>query len=295
MTAVGWLIPIDLGERRVLHPGKWRWARAVGWMVVLVLAVPLAFGPSMEALLRALPKDPADQFIGHALGSLIILGAYALAVWLGENRTPGELSPKAAPLSLLAGLAMGVLTFSAVMAIMIGFRLYDFAYHGAAPAWRALGLAIESGVVEEVLVRGIILRLVWRAFGPWPALAISAALFGAGHIGNPGASAFSTACVAIEAGVMLAAFYALTGRLWVSIGFHAAWNFTQGYLFGAAVSGGDFGDAIARSTARGGLPNWLTGGAFGPEASLPALMICTAIGAASLWLAWRMGRFSRAR
>lgn len=50
-----------------------------------------------------------------------------------------------------------------------------------------------------------------------------------------GATAFTTACVAIEAGVMLGLFYALTGRLWVSIGVHAGWNFTQGTVFGAAV------------------------------------------------------------
>ena len=28
--------------------------------------------------------------------------------------------------------------------------------------------------------------------------------------------------------------YALTGRLWVPIGLHLAWNFAQGYIFGAA-------------------------------------------------------------
>ena len=91
---------------------------------------------------------------------------------------------------------------------------------------------------------------------------------------------------------MLGAFYALTGRLWVPIGVHMAWNFAQGYLFGAAVSGGDLGPAIARSTARPGMPEWLTGGAFGPEGSLPALVVCTIVGAATLWLAWKAGRFS---
>ena len=43
--------------------------------------------------------------------------------------------------------------------------------------------------------------------------------------------------IALEAGVMLAAAYLLTGRLWLSMGIHFAWNFTQGGIFGAAVSG----------------------------------------------------------
>ena len=83
---------------------------------------------------------------------------------------------------------------------------------------------------------------------------------------------------------MLGAFYALTGRLWVSIGVHVSWNFTQGYLFGAAVSGGDLGVSLATSIADPGQPLWLTGGAFGPEASLPALLVCSSVGFAALWV-----------
>ena len=93
---------------------------------------------------------------------------------------------------------------------------------------------------------------------------------------------------------MLGSFYALTGRLWVSIGVHAGWNFAQGYLFGAKVSGGDFGEAIATSAPLNGRPDWLTGGIFGPEASLPALVICLTVGVAILWLAARGSRHSKA-
>ena len=92
---------------------------------------------------------------------------------------------------------------------------------------------------------------------------------------------------------MLGSFYALTGRLWVSIGVHAGWNFAQGYFFGAKVSGGDFGDAIAISTPFYDRPDWLTGGSFGPEASLPAFAVCVAVGAAALWLATLNGRVSK--
>ncbi len=283
------IIAVDLGERRILRPGRLLWLRSIGWMIALVFGVALAFGPSAEFLSHVLPKDPAYQFLGHLLSCLLIVATYALLVRLGEDRTPSEVSLTAAPAGLLTGVAMGVLTFSAVMAILLDFHLYDFTYGGPASAWRGASLAIEAGVFEEVLVRGIVLRLTWRAFGPGAALAISALLFGAGHIPNPGATAFTTVSIAIEAGIMLAAFYALTGRLWLSIGFHAAWNFTQGYLYGAAVSGGDFGGALFRSSPRADLPDWLTGGTFGPEASLPAVIICTLVGAATLWFAWRQG------
>lgn len=262
-------------------------------MVALMFAIALAFGPSMEALAHKLPSRPEFQFLAHASGAVIVLATYALLVRLGEDRIPTELSPRAAPFGLLAGVTIGGLLFSAVMMIMIGFHFYDYAYQGPASAWKSVSLTIESGVFEEVLVRGVVLRLMWRAFGPWWAFLISGALFGGGHIANPGATAFTTACVAIEAGVMLGSFYALTGRLWVSIGVHAGWNFTQGYMFGAAVSGANFSDSIARSTARHGLPHWVTGGSFGPEASLPAFLVCMAAGLTALWMSWKAGRFSR--
>jgi uncharacterized protein len=287
-------MPPDLGTRRILRSGKWLPLRSLCWMVVMIFAIVLAFGSGMEALSHSLPKQPAYQFLAKVSGALIVLGAYWLLVRLGERRAPNELALKTAPIDIFIGLATGVAMFAAVMAIMIASGFYDLTYHGPASAWRGAGLAIESGVLEEVIVRGVVLRLVWRAFGPLVALVASSLLFGVGHLANPGATLFTTACVAIEAGMMLGSFYALTGRLWVSIGVHAGWNLTQGYLFGAHVSGGDFGDSIATSAARGDVPSWLTGGAFGPEASVPALAICTIVGITVLWAAWRQGRFTKA-
>jgi uncharacterized protein len=288
-----WGIQPELGDHRVLRPGKWLPARAIGWALVLVFAIALAFGTGLETLAHALPQQPAPQFVAQAAGACITLGAYAALVRLGEARNPSELGLRAAPIGILAGLMIGFVMFSTVMAIMIAFGLYQFDYRGSASVWRGAGLAIESGVFEEVLVRGVVFRLVWRVIGPWMAFVVSAILFGAGHVGNPGATWFTTACVAVEAGVMLASFYALTGRLWASIGVHMGWNFTQGYLFGAAVSGSKFGDGIAVSTAQTQFPSWLTGGGFGPEASLPSVAVCLGVGALVLRLACMNGRFAK--
>lgn len=286
-------VPIELGGHRILREGRLRWLRALVWMVTLVFLVAIAFGPAMEGVRDSLPTKSAPlQFLTRCLGAAIALAAYAVLVRLGEGRTPREIAIKPAAVQLVMGLALGLTMFAVVMAAMVAFGLYDIAFVGPAPAWRAAGLSIEAGVVEELLIRGVVLRLLWRAFGPLPAFLVSAALFGAGHLPNPGATLFAALCIAIEAGVMLGALYALTGRLWVPIGVHIAWNFAQGYVFGAAVSGGDLGPAMARSTARPGFPEWLTGGAFGPEASLPALIVCAAVGTAALWLAWKAGRFS---
>lgn len=294
MNTDRWGVPVALGEARVLKPGPLRWLRAVGWMLLMfgILAVP-SYG-IIGALDAALPDVGWAQIVSNSVGALVCLGLYLLLVWGGEDRIPTEIEPRAALGGLASGLVIGLLMFGSVMAIMAGFGLYDIAWKGPGEAWIPVGLSIQSGTLEEVLTRAVILRLMWRAFGPWVAFAFSAALFGALHLGNPNSSWFAAVCIAVEAGIMLGAFYALTGRLWVSIGVHAAWNFTQGYIFGAAVSGTDFGPSLMTSTARSGLAEWMTGGRFGPEASLPGLLVGTSVGVIVLFLAWKAGRFRKA-
>lgn len=293
MSFERWGAPVALGDRRVLHPGMLRWLRALGWMVLVGFLCVLSFGMPYSVLDHFLPDTGPIDVASNAVCALIALGVYTGLVWFGEARAPAELALRAALPGLFCGLVIGVLMFASVMGIMSVFGLYDIVFTGPAPAWKSIGSAIESGVLEELLLRAVILRLIWRAFGPWIAFAASAVLFGGGHLGNPNATVFAAVCIAVEAGIMLAAFYALTGRVWVSIGVHAAWNFTQGYIFGAAVSGTDFGPSIARSTARPGVAEYLTGGAFGPEASLPALFVGGLVGAVVLWMAWKAGRFSK--
>jgi membrane protease YdiL (CAAX protease family) len=87
---------------------------------------------------------------------------------------------------------------------------------------------------------------------------------------------------------MLAAIYMITRRLWAAIGLHAAWNFTQGGIYGIPVSGGAM-DGVLRPDIRGS--DLLTGGAFGAEASLPAIVVATAFGLAVIYVAWRRGQF----
>jgi uncharacterized protein len=288
-----WGIPVELGTRRVLHAGPLRWLRAVGWMFLLFFMVALPSYGSLAIVTSALPDNEVVSLSADVLAAVVSLVVYAALVWGGEDRTPSEIAPGRAVIEILVGLAIGLLMFSSVMAIMAAFGLYDITWRGLASPLEGLGLSIQSGTVEEVLSRAVVLRLVWRAFGPWVAFAFSAALFGALHLSNPNSSPFAAICIAVEAGIMLGAFYALSGRIWVSIGVHAAWNFTQGYIFGAAVSGTDFGPAMMSSVARPQFAEWLTGGRFGPEASLPALLVGTSIGVFVLVLAWWAGRFRK--
>lgn len=279
---------IVLGDSRFLKPGRLRWLRSLSWMIGLFALVLLAVGPGMAVVRHILPTGtPQLAFLANIISGVLAVSVYALLVRFGEDRHPDELAIKPAPMQLAAGMALGAGMFGTVMAILVAFNLYTVDWLGSAPAWPSGGRAIQAALIEETLVRAILFRLLWRAFGPLAAFIVSAAVFGVSHIFNPGATVVSVLCIALEAGIMLGALYALTGRLWVSIGVHAAWNFTQGYVFGAAVSGGEAGPALAHSVARSGASVLLTGGSFGPEASLPALLVCTSVGMRTLWLAWK--------
>ena len=123
--------------------------------------------------------------------------------------------------------------------------------------------------------------------GSWIAIILSALFFGLTHLMNPGATLFGALAIALEAGTLLGAAYMLTRRLWLAIGIHWAWNFFEGPFFGATVSGtgSNAGKALITSTING--PSIWTGGAFGPEAGLAALLVCLATGPLFLILVLR--------
>lgn len=299
---------VELGSRRVLKPGRWRWARALGWMLALFAACLITYTVVTILGLRAAvaltggvftkPKDAPEslRLIAAVLSVAALLAVYAAAVRRGEDRLPGELALRTLPWELPAGLAVG----AALMTVSIGL-LWAGGWVSVTPQpiTKVIGAirgAIESGFFEETLVRLVIFRLLWRAFGVWPALAVSALFFGVSHLANPNATWFAAICIALEAGILLAAFYILTGRAWAAIGVHAGWNFTQGWVFGAAVSGGAgaFAGGPLLTHPVPGVPEILSGGAFGPEASLAALLVCTAAGVATLGIAARKGRLTAA-
>jgi membrane protease YdiL (CAAX protease family) len=297
---------VELGNAGVLRPGRLRWLRAIGWMVALFVGLTAIFTgftvlglkPAVEAsgATFTTPKE-ASQGIKMAMilaGLAIVLALYVLAVRRGEKRRPVELSLRQLPVELPAGLLVGGLLMAATLGTLWATGWVAIHPQPVTRWMPAVREMFQSGVLEELLFRLVAFRLLWRAFGVWWALALSAALFGGLHLGNPNATIFAAICIAFEAGILLAAFYVLTGRLWASIGVHAGWNFTQGWVFGAAVSGapGGFAGGPLATQPVTGVPAMLSGGAFGPEASLPALLICTGAGAGLLWWAWRQGRMA---
>jgi uncharacterized protein len=190
---------------------------------------------------------------------------------------------------LALGAACGGALFSTAVAILWMLGYYRVAGAGSLSAGvTMLAISITSGVVEEILFRGVIFRGLEDVLGTWLALAASALLFGFIHLSNPNSSLWAAVAIAIEAGILLAAGFVLTRRLWLVIGLHFAWNFTQGGVFGVPVSGGG-GKGFLTGMLSG--PPLLSGGEFGVEASIFAVAVCLLAGAAFTWRGHSLGRF----
>lgn len=253
--------------------------------LVLGLAIVIAGTVAAQLLDKALHL-PA--LVAHVVAIAACVGAYVGFVRLVERRPVVELGAAGAGGEVARGALVGAALFGATMALL---TLAHVAHITRGDGWRALALqlagALTAAFCEEILVRGVLFRIVAESLGSLIAVALSAAIFGVLHAFNPGATLVSTLSIAFEAGVLLAAAYAYSGRLWLPIGLHFAWNFTEGGVFGASVSGHP-GHGLLRSTFDG--PTLLSGGAFGPEASVVAVGLCFAVGVAFLVAARRQGR-----
>ncbi|MGH6872387.1 MAG: lysostaphin resistance A-like protein [Rhizomicrobium sp.] len=225
-------------------------------------------------------------FAGSAALSI---AAYRLLVRLTEKRKASELAFAGAIPQFLLGSLLGAGLFCIVYAVYFAEGIARYKGLGSTQGLGvALGIGIASGVCEELVVRGGVFRILEQGTGTFIALVVSSALFGLLHIANPGATLLSSAAIMLEAGILLAAAYALTRSLWLAIGLHFAWNFTEGGIFGAQVSGGKMTGLLDIPLSGSPL---MTGGSFGPEASIPAIVVCTTAGLILLALAIRKGEW----
>lgn len=254
---------------------------------VIVTALPILFQLTTQAILGrdGLLAETATVLFATAAALL----AYYGFVRLIERRSVSELSRPYAFKELALGALLGTVLFSTTIGILWLFGYYQVS---AVNGWQLmitwLLTGIFSGVFEELLVRGVLFRIMEESLGTWIALVISALIFGAGHLSNPNATLWAGLAIAVEAGIMLAAAYVYTRRLWLPIGIHFAWNFVQGGIFGVAVSGNE-ANGLLQSTLSG--PALLSGGEFGAEASIFAVIVCLIAGIYFVWKSYTQGKF----
>jgi hypothetical protein len=270
------------------------WARRARHVPIvrIVLATACVVGPAvaLRAVLSLLALPAPVLAYASTLGATVIgaLGymAYVRGVEARELTEFGRAGAlRELALGVLLGLALFVATVSS-LALAGAFQLQS--YGGWASVARPLVGALMAAVLEEILFRGVLFRIVEQSLGTWRAVGISALLFGALHVLSPNPTWLGLVAIVFEAGILLAGAFVLTRRLWLPIGLHLAWNFAEGGIFGLAVSGSQSRGGLLRGVLTG--PTWLTGGAFGAEASAVAIGWCLIAASVLFVLAARKGQ-----
>lgn len=277
------------GPGRFLRVVRFPLVRIVLAVVVVSIALNATRGVLKLAGLAPGAGGSPHRLVLTLLGTVativVVHLAYLLYVRFVERRHLSEFAATGAVGELVTGVLVGTLLFSVTIGVLWAGGWYRVT--GTNP-WTAvvapLLFAAGAAYVEELVVRGILFRNIEDMLGSWLALAITAALFGLAHIFNPHATMISALAIALEAGVLLGAAYMVTRRLWLAIGIHFAWNFAQGGIFGVAVSG-VASNGILRGELRG--PSIVSGGSFGAEGSVIAVVVCLVAAVPLLMLARR--------
>lgn len=237
----------------------------------------IAFILAQQITGKVLDLTIADKNFRNLIKGIIssgaVIAAYIYFFRKYERRTITEFSNKGMAKYIITGLIIGVLLQCLTILVIVvngGFEIVSV--NPVSTIIIPLTVAFSVAIFEEILIRGIIFRIVEEKLGSYISLFITAIIFGALHLANPNSTGFSGLCVGIEAGFLMGAAYIYARNLWFPIAIHFAWNFMQSGIFGAITSGNEKTSSLLTTKITGS--ELFTGGAFGPEGTIQAVIFC---------------------
>lgn len=265
ISRFGWNFP--QGDTGWLAPGRWMRTRTLVWAALLFcLTLGFFFASILGA--RWLGLASAWYYVAAIAMPVLAFVVYAFLVKRVERRHAMEMALDA---SMWRELGVGFILGAALIACIL-LMLYASGLYQVRPGqWSGwfdslVFNSFISGMLEELAFRAILLRLLARVFGPVSGLILSSLLFGVAHLSH--ATLLAAAEVAFNGGLILGLLYMATGRLWLSIGFHIGWDFTEDSLLGVNTQHG-----LLQSIPNAARPEFLTGGPYGPDGSLLATLV----------------------
>lgn len=267
-----------------LRNGWW----ALIFVVLLILSGYAQVGVLKVAKAMGIPNGPWTR----AVGTLVILGATWAAMRLRKEPFANvgyDLNGRwLKEFGLGAGIGIGQLGLAALAVWALGGVHFEW---DPARNLQSLGSGLVFflfvAITEESLFRGFLFQRLRDGMGLWPTQLLLAALFALAHWFNPGMHGTTKVWATLDIFVGALVFgmaYVRTGSLALPIGLHLGWNWMQGHVMGFGVSGNQFSHGWVHPTFLG-KPEWLTGGAFGLEASIFAVLVDLAL--LGLLLAWK--------
>jgi len=218
---------------------------------------------------------------------LVMYRQYARLI---EKRQPFELTYQGALQEFVKGSAIG----GGMVAFIVGLLIMSGCYQ-VISCTDKFRIVVDYFVkftmgafFEEILFRLIIFRLTEEWLGSVWAIVIQSMLFGLAHLANENATLFTSLTIMIVGGITYTAAFIYTHRAWLAVGIHMGWNYFQSGIFGMPNSGSAYKGVFLPQISG---PEWLTGGAFGIEASIPAVSLNLLVGIVLLYLAAQRGHF----
>jgi len=172
--------------------------------------------------------------------AFVPLSAILVLVWVRWSRTPwreiGYVRPKSWTRDLAVGIALGIafkFLMKAIVMPLFGAPPINQAFHYLAGNRAALpgavyAMIVEAGFGEETVFRGYLFERLGKLFGPGDRaktliVLLSAGLFGLAHYSLQGLPGVEQATIV---GLVYGSIFAVTGRIWMLMFAHAAFDLT---------------------------------------------------------------------
>ncbi len=260
-------------------------------IALLFILVPMFLLEMLSEVILLIFEEPVTLWLRDLFAIVKIVVAislYCIFTRLIEKRKALDVSLSGSVRETAVGVGLGAVIMTVMVALFWVLSYYRVESTGPLSviihAFFFFGFA---AFIEEIVFRVILFRHVEELAGSWGAIIITGALFGLLHFGNPNATAWTSAAIALQS-IILAGCFVLTRRVWLVWGIHVGWNYFQNAIYGVAVSGADDFESVLVPSING--PEWLTGGAFGIEGSYVTTALCFVIGFLLVMKASRSGQ-----
>lgn len=253
-----------------------------GWKIASVVMISIILTVLLEMALHFLsPNKAAWRVISPFIQRVAFILAVLIVLKIIDEKRPrdiGLISFRRGYRDFIAGFILGALAMTVIFFVLWGFGSVSLENRLAEPnwsrfLWSGLLLYIAVGFAEELFFRGYCLNTLLQIGNQRMAIIGSSLIFTLAHFGNPNLTVVGLINIFIV-GALLAFMFFKTGNLWMPIGFHIAWNYFQGDVFGFPVSGTVPHGIYNIAGMRGAF--W-SGGAFGPEGGLLATALIVAL------------------
>lgn len=246
-----------------------------GWRILLFVAVALPIQVLGASLFTGVGPGPGSIVAQTSVTLVAAVIAGGLLLRLIDRRSAEALGfhmRRSAGPEAFWGFAVGVGILLAVAGPLTLLGMLQLGSDaGSLSDWMAtlaMGLAMLAvpAAAEEALFRGYPFQALTEGIGPTAAVVLFSGLFAAGHANNPNVGWIALANIFL-AGLLLSLAYLRTLSLWSATGLHLGWNWAMAVALDLPVSGLELVDTPLYDVVEAG-PDWITGGAFGPEAGM---------------------------